>query len=142
MTDARSPQAAPAGRAGPARPRVADFERARVQRALRSRARYRYVRPRVLREGDALRVESPCCSRNVDKGGGVIDIALLQPLDPPGASAAPGAPGVPGTGGAGGGWRLHARDHANGRWVAHRDSAALDELVALLCADPARVFWP
>lgn len=103
--------------------RVLDFMQRRLERALRQRVRYRYVRPRVLREGDGFRVESPCCSRNVDPDGGVIDIALLTPLAPRG-------------------WRLHSRDHAAGAWVPHEDSEALDELLDLLCLDAQRLFWP
>lgn len=103
--------------------RVLDFMRQRLQRALRQRVRYRYVRPRVLREGESFRIESPCCSRNVDATGGVIDIALLSPATPPG-------------------WRLHARDHAAGIWVLQHESQQLDELLDLLCIDAQRVFWP
>lgn len=108
--------------AAPAGGRVLDFMRQRLERALRRRVRYRYVRPRVLREGESFRIESPCCSRNVDATGGVIDIALLSP----------GAPG----------WRLHARDHAAGTWVLQHESQQLDELLDLLCVDAQRLFWP
>ena len=51
----------------------------RLERALRERVRYRYVRPMVLQEGEAFRIQSPNCSRKVDPSGGVIDIALLVP---------------------------------------------------------------
>src|SRR5665647_817969 len=43
-----------------------DFMLHRLERALRERVRYRYVQPRVLREGESFRIQSPCCSRNVD----------------------------------------------------------------------------
>ena len=121
--------------ASPAGGRVLDFMQRRLERALRQRVRYRYVRPRVLREGEGFRVESPCCSRNVDPSGGVIDIALLVPvaaLDARGSSGARAARG----------WRLHARDHAARAWVLHHESAQLDELLDLLCVDAQRVFWP
>ena len=54
-----------------------DLTLRQIERALRERTRYRYVSPRVLREGQGFRIESPCCSRNVDTTGGVIDIAWL-----------------------------------------------------------------
>lgn len=116
---------------------VADFTRHRVERALRQRARYRYVKPRVLREGDGLRIESHCCSRNVDPSGGVIDIALLRPAAESGALP-PGA----GLSVAQFCWSLYVRDHSRGAWSLAREAAALDELLDLLCTDPDRVFWP
>jgi hypothetical protein len=90
--------------------------------ALRERARYRYVQPVVVRAARGWRVVSPCCSRNVDADGGVIDIAWFEPT--------------------GRGWRLHARDHARGGWVAHAEAPQLADLFDALCRDPARVFWP
>lgn len=121
--------AEPAARAGG---RVRDLVQHRLERALRQRVRYRYVRPRVLREGRGFRIESPCCSRNVDPGGGTIDIAWLEPCETPAGAAADAAPG----------WRLCQRDHANGRWVACVEHASLDDLIDLLCLDPERKFWP
>lgn len=93
----------------------------RVQRALRARRRYRYVRPEVRRQDDDLVVVSPCCSRNVDRDGGVIAIAWLERV--------------------GARWRLHRRDHEQNRWVACEDGP-LPRLLDLLCADPERAFWP
>lgn len=90
--------------------------------ALRERVRYRYVQPVVLPHENGWRIVSPCCSRNVDPAGGVIDIAWLEP--------------------AGAGWRLHARDHRRGQWVAHSEAAALIELLDIVCLDAERVFWP
>lgn len=103
--------------------RIVDFTQRQIERALRERARYRYVRPRVLRERDGYRIESPCCSRNVDPQGGLIDIARLV-LD------------------ASGSWHLQARDHAAHRWVERHESADLARLLELLRVDAARVFWP
>lgn len=103
---------------------VVDFVLPHLRRALRSRTRYRYVRPRVRREGEHFRIEAPCCSRNIDPAGGVIDIALITPL-PDGA-----------------GWQIHARDHAGGGWVPQGQSAQLGDLMQLLCTDPQRRFWP
>jgi len=121
--------------AAPAAGRVLDFMQRRLERALRQRVRYRYVRPRVLREGEGFRVESPCCSRNVDPAGGVIDIALLSPAAPHDARGRRAAKAPRG-------WRLHARDHVAGAWVLQHESERLDELLDLLCVDAQRVFWP
>ena len=109
--------------AAPASGPVADFMQHRLERALRERVRYRYVQPRVLREGESFRIQSPCCSRNVDPSGGMIDIALLVP-------------------GAAQRWCLSARDHANGIWVSRFKDEALDELLDVLCVDNERQFWP
>ena len=99
----------------------------RLQRALRERVRYRYVRPLVVQEGAAFRIQSPNCSRKVDPSGGVIDIALLVPHG-------------------GNRWCLCSRDHAAGEWVPRLQNAALDDALddALdaLCIDHDRQFWP
>ncbi|MBK6648731.1 MAG: hypothetical protein IPG42_02880 [Betaproteobacteria bacterium] len=95
----------------------------RLVRALRKRARYRYVRPQVLREGDAYRIQSPNCSRNVDPDGGVIDIALLIPH---GVNS----------------WCLCSRDHTTGQWIPRLRHSALDDALLALCTDKARQFWP
>lgn len=102
---------------------VVSLEQTRIQRALRERVRYRYVQPQVLREGSGWRIASPCCSRNVDPAGGVIDVAWLQRLPR-------------------GGWRLHARDHARDAWLRHSESDQLVELLDTICLDPERLFWP
>lgn len=104
---------------------VHSFERARILRALKARVRYRYVKPQVLREGQGWRIVSPCCSRNVDPEGGIIDIALLVPRR-----------------GVHAGWRLMARDHTLAVWVLHSEARQLDELLEAICQDPRRVFWP
>ncbi len=95
----------------------------RLERALRERVRYRYVRPLVLQQGDAFRIQSPNCSRKVDPGGGVIDIALLVPH---GANS----------------WCLCSRDHAAHEWVPRLQNAALNEALDALCIDHERRFWP
>lgn len=100
-----------------------DLTLRQIERALRERTRYRYVSPRVLREGQGFRIESPCCSRNVDTTGGVINIAWL-------------------TRGEDGVWRLSARDHALHRWVLQHEGTDLAELLDALCIDRERVFWP
>jgi len=107
----------------PARGVVADLLQHRLERALRERVRYRYVQPRVLAEDGGYRIESPCCSRNVDPTGGVIDIALLRPA---GAGL----------------WTLFARDHDAARWTPYHQVAPLDSLLDILCVDAERIFWP
>lgn len=107
----------------PASGQVRDFMQHRLERALRERVRYRYVQPRVLHEGENFRIQSPCCSRNVDPSGGLIDIALLIPHE-------------------GGSWCLCARDHANSTWVSRLQNEPLDVLLDALCVDTEREFWP
>lgn len=102
---------------------VSDFMIYRLERALRERVRYRYVEPLVLREGESFRIQSPCCSRNVDPSGGLIDIALLTP-------------------GADGGWSLSARDHAKSVWRTCLQGKPLDTVLDALCVDSERQFWP
>ncbi|TCF97534.1 hypothetical protein BZM26_30880 [Paraburkholderia strydomiana] len=119
---ASAPGAAPPGdglRAG----RVFDLTKRQIEQALRERARYRYVLPRVLRDGQGFRVESPCCSRNVDVNGGLIDIARLTRDDD-------------------GMWHLSARDHTSHRWMPQHESTDLAELLDTLCIDRECVFWP
>lgn len=101
---------------------VLALDRARIARALSRRARYRYVRPRVEREGLGWKVVSPNCSRSVDPAGGEIGIAWLVPASQ-------------------GRWLLHARDHAQGCWVLKAAGLRLDEALRRLCADPQREFW-
>jgi len=102
---------------------VLDLIQHRLQRALRMRQRYRYVTPRVSAEGSGFLIQSPCCSRNVDPLGGLIDIALLAPM-------------------AGGHWRLSSRDHVAGCWVERLRDLPLDVLLDALCVDAERAFWP
>lgn len=106
----------------PVSAQVVDLMVRRMERALRERVRYRYVQPQVLREGDAFRIKSPCCSRKVDPTGGLIDIALLVPHSD-------------------GHWCLCSRDHANGTWEPLHHNASLDVLLDLLCVDSERQFW-
>jgi hypothetical protein len=101
---------------------LVDLAQARIERALRRRTRYRYVQPRVEREGDGWKIVSPNCSRNIDAAGGEIDIAWFVP-DPDH------------------GWQLHARDHAAGAWVPMARGLSLEAALALVCADPQREYW-
>jgi hypothetical protein len=96
----------------------------RIVRALPSRERYKYVQPRVEREGRGWKIVSPNCSRNVHADGGEIDIAWFEPED-----AHPDC------------WQVHARDHASGRWQLRRSGLSLPQAITLVCTDTARVFW-
>ena len=104
------------------------LDRVRIEVALEARQRYKYVHPRVLREGLGWKVVSPNCSRNVDPSGGDIDIAWLVPAQAPGN----GQPGA---------WLLHARDHAAGCWVLMLRATTLAEALQRLVQDEQREFW-
>jgi hypothetical protein len=100
-----------------------DVDRKRIERALASRARYRYVSPQVRGEEGGYWIQSPCCSRNVDPDGGVIDIARLEYVNALQA------------------WRLYRKDHAQREWQLYAEFGALSELLQLLNQDPDRIFW-
>ncbi|CCE00770.1 DUF3024 domain-containing protein [Bradyrhizobium sp. STM 3809] len=100
-----------------------ELDRKRIERALKSRRRYRYVEPTVSPVDDGYQVRSPCCSRNIDKDGGVIDVALLR-HDPAKTM-----------------WKLFWRDHAKGIWELHSVHQRLTAAVDELNADPERIFW-
>jgi hypothetical protein len=102
---------------------VTDLARVRIERALLTRERYKYVRPRVERESPGWAIFSPNCSRNVDPQGGEIAIAWLVPANE-------------------GLWLLHARDHARGCWRLEAAGLPLDEALRQLCEDPQRRYWP
>jgi hypothetical protein len=106
----------------PASAKVLDLVVRRVEQALRERVRYRYVQPRVWREGGGFRIQSPCCSRKVDPTGGLIDIALLVPHE-------------------GSHWCLCARDHAHNTWEPRHQDTSLEVLLDLLCLDSEHQFW-
>jgi hypothetical protein len=120
--------------AAPAHGQVCDFMQHRLERALRERVRYRYVRPRVLHEGESFRIQSPCCSRNVDPSGGMIDIALLIPLAAVAGDTVSDRPPQR--------WSLCARNHARESWESKYEGEQLDELLDILCIDHERQFWP
>lgn len=102
---------------------VVGFMRPFIERALKDRVRYRYVQPTVLQDDGGFRIQAPCCSRNVDPEGGVIDIALL--------TSAPD-----------GSWSLQVRDHAAGTWQPHAEGLSLGEALDTVCIDAERKFWP
>ncbi len=104
-------------------PHPNDFDRRRIERALKARQRYRYVSPSVAAVAGGYRIESPCCSRNIDADGGVVDIALL--IFDTGRAA----------------WQLFRKDHIRRAWEFHSSYARLIELLDELNADPEREFW-
>ena len=97
-------------------------DRKRIERKLKNRARYRYVHPRIVPEDGGYRIESPCCSRNVDHDGGVIDIARLEYAAPL--------------------WRLYRKDHPCNAWLLYAETATLMAALDILLPDTDRVFWP
>jgi hypothetical protein len=100
-----------------------EFDRKRIERALKARKRYRYVSPSVAAVAGGYRIESPCCSRNIDPEGGVVDIALVIQDSNRGT------------------WQLFRKDHVKGVWEADCTFDRLVELLDLLNADPERKFW-
>ena len=100
-----------------------DVDRKRIEKALSARERYRYVNPAVCAEEGGYRIQSPCCSRNIDKDGGVIDIARLEYMDEPPL------------------WRLYRKDHAHGAWRFYGEFRNLGTLLKFLNQDPDRIFW-
>jgi hypothetical protein len=100
-----------------------DVDRKRIERALAARVRYRYVSPEVQADEAGYRIQSPCCSRNVDKSGGVVDIARLEYVVDSRA------------------WRLYRKDHAQRAWRYYGEFSALNALLQFLNRDPNRTFW-
>lgn len=100
-----------------------DFDRRRIEKALQARKRYRYVSPLVAATAGGYRIESPCCSRNIDPEGGIIDVALLVYRDEPA------------------GWHLYWKEHARKAWHLDAVFSRLTELLERLNADPDRRFW-
>jgi hypothetical protein len=100
-----------------------ELDQRRIARVLEQRRRYRYVSPTVVPVSGGYRIESPCCSRNIDPEGGIIDVALLlyddQRIQ----------------------WRLFRRDHERQSWELHGAYERLHELLAGLNADDDRTFW-
>jgi hypothetical protein len=110
----------------PAKPaegaRIHEMDRVRIERALRHRIRYRYVQPQIERVENGWVIKSPCCSRNIDPTGGVIEIAWVEPLEDA--------------------WAVYFKDHVHERWVLHDESRHLQPLLDEICLDTLRVFWP
>ena len=104
-------------------PHPNDVDRKRIERALAGRERYRYVSPAVRPVERGYRIESPCCSRNIDEQGGIIDIARIEYV--PESS----------------GWRLYRRDHRQNDWEFYAEYATLAVLLSELNQDQRRIFW-
>ena len=100
-----------------------EFDRRRIERALKARERYRYVSPSVAGVEGGYKIESPCCSRNIDRSGGIVDVALLL-HDAERAR-----------------WQLFRKDHSRGAWVLDGDHERLVETLQRLNSDPERLFW-
>ncbi|MEK6750176.1 MAG: DUF3024 domain-containing protein [Pseudomonadota bacterium] len=100
-----------------------DVDRKRIERALANRKRYRYVEPLVLATPGGYRITSPCCSRNIDPSGGMIDIALMLYMSSQGV------------------WSLYRMNHPERQWVLHSELARLNELLAQINEDQDRIFW-
>lgn len=108
---------------GQVQPHPNEFDHRRIERALANRERYRYVTPRVVSVAGGYRVESPCCSRNIDPEGGVIDVAWIA-YDPGSQE-----------------WRLYNKDHAAGSWEIESNHERLIEVLEILLEDTDRKFW-
>jgi hypothetical protein len=100
-----------------------DFDRRRIERALTHRKRYRYVSPSVHTVSNGYLIRSPCCSRNVDPEGGVIDVALMIWIHQPKP------------------WCLYRKDHEAQEWRLHTVGTRLVDLLEELNADTQRLFW-
>lgn len=117
------PMTLPAALFGAARqPNELDLRR--IVRRLEARVRYRYVAPMVLPDTRGYTIVSPCCSRNIDAAGGVIDIARIEYDE------------------AARRWSLYHKDHAaDGGWRLFMQGEQLDAVMDSLNEDPQRVFW-
>lgn len=100
-----------------------EVDLARITRAIRARARYRYVTPTVISMIDGYLIRSPCCSRNIAPDGGEIDVAWLHWSNDPPA------------------WQLLRKDHRLDCWIEDSRHARLGEVIARLNADPEKLFW-
>ncbi|MFG1379097.1 hypothetical protein [Xanthobacter autotrophicus] len=100
-----------------------DLDKKRIERAIKARKRYRYVTPRVLATEGGYRIESACCSRNIDPEGGVVDIALLLFDSEEG------------------GWQLFRKNHGTRLWELDSTHDRLKEVLDLLNDDSDRKFW-
>lgn len=128
MRPEAAPVAPPASTALPAalfgvsrQPNELDLRR--IVRRLAARLRYRYVAPLVEACEHGYRILSPCCSRNIDADGGIIDIARMEYDE------------------ATHGWNLYYKDHSSDKWLLFMHTAQLEQLMECLNEDPLRVFW-
>jgi hypothetical protein len=106
-----------------AEPHPNEFDLRRIKHMLEQRVRYRYVSPVVQPIPGGYLVVSPCCSRNIDTSGGIIDIARIEYVQ---AEAT---------------WQLYHKDHQLAAWKLHSIAPTLQLLISCLNEDPSRVFW-
>ncbi|MFG1461881.1 DUF3024 domain-containing protein [Xanthobacter sp. DSM 24535] len=104
-------------------PHPNELDRRRIARGLKARKRYRYVEPSVEDVEGGYRIASPCCSRNIDAEGGIIDVALLL-FESEGRT-----------------WRLFWKNHRSGNWELHSVHIRLDSVLDQLNIDEERTFW-
>ncbi len=105
-------------------PHPNQIDQRRIERALRARKRYKYVRPSVHPIDAGYEITSPNCSRNIAADGAEIPIARLRyDIDTQQ-------------------WSVLVRDHAGQCWVEHTRHAKLHEALAIINDDPQRRFWP
>ena len=102
-------------------PHPNELDLKRIARRISQRTRYRYVSPEVYAVENGYEVRSPCCSRNIDKTGGTIDIARIEY-----------AAGI---------WRLYSKEHATGKWLLHAEYETLQAVLDELNHDTGRRFW-
>lgn len=117
----RSTVLKPTEYARPSQPNDLDFKR--IERALEARRRYRYVSPLLLKTANGYKITSPCCSRNIDPEGGIVDIALVL-FDEGNRN-----------------WRLLRKNHECGVWELDSVYVRLAELLSHLNEDADRRFW-
>jgi hypothetical protein len=118
----RQPSATTAARA-PAGQHPNEVDRKRIERAIENRKRYRYVSPSVHPIDNGYCVKSPCCSRNIDPHGGVVDVAIVQHAQ----GARP--------------WRLYRKERSTNDWLLYAEYERLGDLLEQLNTDPQRSFW-
>ena len=104
-------------------PHPNDMDLKRIEHALADRVRYRYVTPQVQKFVSGYLVVSPCCSRNIDPDGGVVDVARLEYLEATNS------------------WHLYRKNHVLLNWELTGSYDRLIDLLAYLNADPERLFW-
>ncbi|MFA6902494.1 MAG: DUF3024 domain-containing protein [Gallionellaceae bacterium] len=104
-------------------PHPNEFDLRRIRHMLEQRVRYRYVTPVVQPIPGGYLVVSPCCSRNIDSNGGIIDIARIEYAQAKGL------------------WQIYHKDHQQAEWKQHSSATTLQELITCLNEDPSRVFW-
>lgn len=104
-------------------PHPNEFDKRRIERLLEQRVRYRYVSPVVMPIDGGYLVVSPCCSRNIDTNGGIIDIARIEYAQAKGL------------------WQIYHKDHQQAEWKLHSTAPTLQLLIVCLNEDPSRVFW-